>query len=242
LQYTNHKLTQRRTVLLCIAFFLAFLLLTLYRPSFHSLDAAVNLWIPSLQSGTWTFFAQAIAILFDTPGLVLLSIVISGALFLKNHKAESLLLLGAMGGDALIVSTIKVLGEVTRPTNAIAQGNGFAYPSGHSAGIVVFAGILAYFAWSHWQSTRSKVEIGVALGVLVGVVGFDRVYLNVHWFSDVWGGWLFGAFWLSFVILLFRWLECRGSFKEPRFSAWANWVFVVGVVVAVLVALSGFIV
>ena len=235
-------LTQKRTLLFCIGFLLAFLLVTIFRASFQSLDAAANLWIPSLQSGTWTFSAQAIAILFDTPGLVLLSIVISGALFLKNHKPEALFLLGAMGGDALIVSTLKVLGEVTRPTNAIAQGNGFAYPSGHSAGIVVFAGILAYFAWRHWQSTRSRVGIGVGLGVLIGVVGFDRVYLNVHWFSDVFGGWLFGAFWLLFVILLFRWFECRGSFQESRFNAWANWVFVVGVVVAVLVALSRFIV
>jgi undecaprenyl-diphosphatase len=235
-------LTQKRTVLLCIGFLLAFLLVTIFRPNFQGIDVAVNLWTPTIQSPILTFFAEGIAVVFDTTSLVIISIVISGILFLKKHKLEGLFLLGAMGGDALIVSILKALDHVARPANAIVADTGFSYPSGHSAGVVVFMGILAYFAWRHLRNTRARVGIGVGLGVLVGAVGFDRIYLNVHWLSDVIGGWLFGAFWLAFVILLFGWFERSVSFESKRVNVVANLLFVVAVIVAVLVALSGYIV
>jgi undecaprenyl-diphosphatase len=220
----------------------AFLLITIFRPRFHSIDVAVNLWTPTIQSLILTVFAKGIAVVFDTTSLVIISVVISGILFLKKRKLEGLFLLGAMGGDALIVSILKALDHVARPTNAIVANTSFSYPSGHSAGVVVFIGVLAYFAWRHWRSTRSRVAIGVSLGVLVGVVGFDRIYLNAHWLSDVFGGWLFGAFWLAFVILLFGWFERSICFESKRFNLIANWLYVVAVIVAFLVALSGYII
>ncbi len=219
---------------LCIIFLGAFLSVTLLRPTFHATDIAVNLWMPSIQANSLTLLASAITVVFDTTSLVIISLVIAGLLFLRNRKPQGLLLLGAMGGDALIVEVIKALGQVDRPTNALLSGSGFSYPSGHSAGIVVFGGMLAYFAWRHWHSTRSRAGIGVGLGVLVGVVGFDRVYLNAHWVSDVLGGWLFGAFWLSFVVLVFGWLGAAGKFQSKRFSFVAGWLYVVALVVAVL--------
>jgi membrane-associated phospholipid phosphatase len=75
------------------------------------------------------------------------------------------------------------------------------------------------------------------IGAVVGVVGFDSIYLNVHWMSDVFGGWLFGAFWLTFVILLFRQVQMTGKVESERFGVVANWLYVVAVLVAVFVVL-----
>ena len=221
----------------CLAFLSSFLLVTIFRTSFHSTDSAVNLWIPSIQSNGLTFFAQGIALFFDSASLAVFSLVIAGFLFLKNYKAQGLLLLGAMGGDALIVSALKALEHVARPTNNILFDSGFSYPSGHSAGCIVFGGVLAYFAWRHWHSRRSRALIGVGLGAVVGVVGFDRIYLNVHWLSDVFGGWLFGAFWLLFVVWVFRQVQLSGKINSKRFGVVANWLYVLAVVVSVFVVL-----
>jgi undecaprenyl-diphosphatase len=218
-----------------LVFFISFLLLTSFKPSFHALDINVNLWASSIQSPFATILAEGIAFAFDTTSLVIISIVICAILFLKNRKPLGLLLLGAMGGEALLVAIIKNLDQVARPTNGLLPASGFSYPSGHSVAVVVFGGVLAYFAWRHWHSTRSRVGIGVGLGVLVGVVGFDRLYLNVHWLSDVFGGWLCGAFWLSFVLLVFGGLELAGTFRSERFGVVADWLFVASVAVAVLV-------
>jgi membrane-associated phospholipid phosphatase len=226
---------ERGLFLICLVFFLGFLFVTVFRPSFNSIDTSVNRWIPSIQSNPLTFFAKGIAVIFDTTSLDILSIVISGVLFLKHHKPHGLLLLAAMGGDGLIVSILKTLTHVTRPTNGIFSDIGFSYPSGHSAGCIVFGGILAYFAWQNWQSTRSRALIGVGMVGVVGVVGLDRVYLNVHWFSDVLGGWLFGAFWLSSAVFVFRLLQESGVFESERFSLIANWLYFVAVVVSIFV-------
>ena len=223
----------------CIVFLISFLLVTIFRTSFHSIDVAVNLWIPSIQSDVLTLFANGVAFIFDTISLVIISLVISGILFLKNYKPEGLLLLGAMGSDALIVSIIKTLEHVARPTNAIVHDVGFSYPSGHSAGCVVFVGVLVYFAWRHWDDKRSRALVGVGGGVVIGVVGFDRVYLNVHWLSDVFGGWLLGAFLVLSVILVFHHLKVFGMFDSERFVLVAKLLYSVAVVVGVFVVLYG---
>ena len=226
---------ERALFIVCTVLLLSFLLVTLFRTNFHAIDTSINVWIPSIQSSGLTLLAKGIAVVFDTTSLVVFSLVISGILFLKNYKPHGLLLLAAMGGDGLIVSILKTLEHASRPTNGIFSDNSFSYPSGHSAGCIVFGGILAYFARQYWQSKRSRALIGVSMGAVVGVVGFDRVYLNVHWFSDVWGGWLFGGFWLLSVLLVFRLLHVNGRFGSKRFGLVANWLYVAAVVVSVFV-------
>ena len=218
---------------------MGFLFVTFFRTSFHSVDVAVNLWIPSIQSNIFTLFAEAIAVIFDTTSLVILSLVISAVLFLKNYRTHALLFMIAMGGDAVLVSVVKTLEHVARPINGILFDTGFSYPSGHSAGCIVFSGLLAYFAWRHWQSTRSRALIGLGIGAVPGVVGFDRVYLNVHWLSDVFGGWLLGAFWLSFIILVFQQLRASGRLKPGRFGLISKLLFAVSFIVAIFVVLIG---
>jgi len=227
--------TERIFVITCIVALLGFLIITIFRANFHSIDVSINLWIPSIQSSALTFLAQVIALIFDTISLAIISLVISGFLFLKNYKAHGLLLLAAMGGDALIVSALKPLEHISRPTSAFSFDSGFSYPSGHSAGCIVFGGVLAYFAWQHWQSKSSRVAIGVGLGLIVGVVGFDRIYLNVHWLSDVFGGWMLGTFWVLFDILIFRQLNVAGKFQSDKLNQVANVLFGLAVVTSVLI-------
>ncbi len=231
---------ERTLEVVCIVFLLGFLLVTVFRSSFHGVDVAVDQWTPSLVTPTLTLLAQGIATIFDTTSIVIISLAISAGLFVFNRKALGLLLLGAMGGDALLVAVIKTLDHITRPTNPVLPDTGYSYPSGHAAGSVVFLGILAYFAFRHWHSNRVKLSVGVGMDVLVGIVGFDRLYLNVHWFSDVVGGWLFGAFWVLLAVLVFRRLELAGKFGSGRFGLVADVLFVLAVLVSAIIVLVGF--
>ncbi len=229
----------RNAILATIVFFVAFVVFSLVRTSFYSIDTAVNFWTTTIHVEPLIFLAKAGSIAFDTTVLVAASLVIATVLFIKKQKAQSILLLAAIGGDALLVSIIKNIDPVARPINQLLPGSGFSYPSGHSAGVIVFVGLIAYYAWLHWNSKRSKYAALAGFGLITTVVGFDRIYLNVHWLSDVVGGWLFGAFWLSFSIMVYQWLKLSGKFESERFNFVANLLFVLAVLVAVLLVSFG---
>jgi undecaprenyl-diphosphatase len=224
--------------LVCAVFFAAFLFFTFFRGSFHSFDVEVNAWIPSIQSSSLTTINKGIAVAFDTTSLLILSVAIACYLFLKKSRAEGLFLLGAMGVDALVVSIVKGLIQSPRPLNELVFSSGFSFPSGHTAGSLVFCGYLAFFAWHRWQSTRARISTGIGVVAVSGVVGFSRVYLSVHWFSDVIGAGMLGVFLLAAAVLVFKLIQDRGNFESEGFRRISLPLFAVAVGVAVFIVLS----
>jgi undecaprenyl-diphosphatase len=156
----------RNAILATVGFFVAFVVFSLVKTSFIPIDVAVNFWATTIHTDNAILLARFISVIFDTTILVAASLVIATFLFIKKQKAQSILLLAAMGGDALLVAIIKDLNQIARPLNQLLPGSGFSYPSGHSAGVIVFLGLIAYYAWLHWKNTRSKIAVFAGFGVV----------------------------------------------------------------------------
>jgi membrane-associated phospholipid phosphatase len=202
---------QRKVVLVSLLALACFLLVVVLRSSFASVDVGVNSWAATVQTGSFTVVAVAISDVFDINILIAASLVAATLLFYKNYRKYSVLLLGAMGGVALLVSVVKAFVYSPRPTNGLISGTSSSFPSGHVTASVVFLGLLTFFVWQIWNSSTKKASFGFFVAIVTSVVGFDRIYLNVHWFSDVLGGCLLGTFWLTFVIAIFQRLEAIGG-------------------------------
>ena len=71
-----------------------------------------------------------------------------------------------------------------------------------------------YFVWKNYSSFKVKALTSGLYVSITAIVGFDRIYLNVHWVSDVVGSIFLGAFWASLCILIFKYL--LGSEKFLR--------------------------
>ncbi|MCW4046312.1 MAG: phosphatase PAP2 family protein [Candidatus Bathyarchaeota archaeon] len=187
-----------------------------------AVNASVNSWAVTIQTSSFTVIAKGIAVIFDTESLLVVSLAVAAILFALHYRRGSVLLLGAMAGDALLVEVTKTLVHSPRPTNMLVPDTGYSFPSGHATASIVFFGILTYLAWQRWNSSKVRAVTG-GLGVAMGVlVGFDRIYLNVHWFSDVVGGYLLGAFWLTFAIAAFHYQRRKNLVKLIRYvvKAW----------------------
>ncbi len=212
----SHRLQQQRSMLLLsLLCLISFLLLAVFKSSFTSVNASVNYWATSIQTNSFTAVAVVVSNIFDTDILLPISLVAAAALFYSNYRKYSLLLLGAMGGDAVILLIAKTLIYSPRPVDALVYDSSNSFPSGEVTSCIVFFGILAYLVWQVWRTSSAKPLSGALLVAIVSVVSFDRVYLNVHWFTDVLGGSLLGTFLLTFSILVFQYLDATK--RIPRF-------------------------
>ena len=181
----------------------SFLTVAFSRNIFSSINLNINSWIATIQNNSFTIVAEGIDIIFDTNSLLSMSLAAAALLIIRKNLKGTILLLTAMAGDALLVEITKSFFHTSRPPNMLIPKLGYGFPSGHATGSVVFFGILTFLIWRQWNSTKVKVTTSVLYITAISLIGFDRIYLNVHWFSDVMGGYLLGAFWLTLVLFFF---------------------------------------
>ncbi len=125
------------------------------------------------------------------------------ALLFTGRRREAVFLALASPGTVLLVQATKALVHRTRPTGAhLALADGSSWPSGHASGSAALYGALLLIALRHsGQAGRTRVLVAAA-GVAVLLIGLSRVYLGVHYVSDVAAAWAITATWLAF---LYHW-------------------------------------
>ena len=136
---------------------------------------------------------------------------IAAVLGMRLTEADSVTLQGmdlfAAGG--LVVLGLKALFARDRPADQIIQATGFSFPSGHAFASTVFYGMMVYLVFRLTERTWARAMAVVIGPLMILSVGLSRVYLNVHYLSDVLGGWLAGATWLGACLLVIDVVETR---------------------------------
>lgn len=139
---------------------------------------------------------------------VLLFILFLLLLSRRQFKHSLLLVLSSLS-TIIAVQLIKLIIERARPLSEIIEVDGYSFPSAHSAMAMVFFGLLIYFFKKDIKNTILK-NLFIALNViLIFLVGLSRIYLDVHWFSDVVGGFGIGLFFVIFYIWLFMYIKLK---------------------------------
>lgn len=121
---------------------------------------------------------------------------------IKNKK------IGLLIGTNLIVITIlnqifKFILQRPRPTeNRIINENGYSFPSGHSMISMAFYGFLIYLIYKYVKNKKIKYISITLISVLIIFIGISRIYLGVHYTSDVLAGFLFSISYLIIYVLI----------------------------------------
>nr|WP_259372690.1 phosphatase PAP2 family protein [Schlegelella koreensis] len=104
----------------------------------------------------------------------------------------------AFAGNGVLTRLLKAIFERARPEREhdLLGATGWSFPSGHSSGAVVICGMLAYLGL-RWTRPAWHLPIVLAATALAFTIGCSRVFLQVHYASDVLAGFALGAAWLA---------------------------------------------
>ncbi len=118
-----------------------------------------------------------------------------------GRRRDAAFVLLAAGGAMLLTNAIKLVLERPRPHGGLVAVSSYSWPSGHAASSIACYGALAVLG-ARRAPRPARPAIWAALGLLTGLIGATRVYLGVHYPTDVVAGWTVGGLWLLAVVTL----------------------------------------
>jgi undecaprenyl-diphosphatase len=123
--------------------------------------------------------------------------------FIIKRRFASILFIITMLGERLLGEGLKYLLIRSRPDGPhLVEIDGHSFPSQHAMNAFVLYGIL--LLWTHLNHYKIKVLLSLLIITIILAMGVSRIYLGVHYPSDIFGGYLISGFWLTAVILYAR--------------------------------------
>jgi undecaprenyl-diphosphatase len=149
----------------------------------------------------------------STVMMTLIVIASAGYLLLCRKRASAVLLLASVIGGSILSQIMKALFDRPRPEVVphLMEEFSMSFPSGHAMmSAVLYLTLGALLARAQERRWQQVYILGVAIAVAF-IVGISRVYLGVHWPTDVLGGWSVGAAWAMMCLLAASWFERRAD-------------------------------
>ena len=149
--------------------------------------------------------------------LTLVTLMALGFLVLRKRYRQTLLVAAAVGGGAMMSGILKSLFSRARPDvvpHLVPVSSG-SFPSGHAMNSAIIFLTLAVLIARSYEDARTRSFI-VGLATLATLaIGFSRLYLGVHWPTDVAAGWLVGLAWALLMGMIAITLQKRRKIEQP---------------------------
>ena len=173
-------------------------------------DALIRSAVHQLATPWLTLLMRGFSFLGSVPVVTAMCLaVICVFLYFRRLRNAALLAITMFGVAALDVA-LKQAFHRPRPVAFFGiSPNSYSFPSGHAFGSLCFYGVLAALLASRVRRRAAKFFLWTAAVLLTGMIGFSRIYLGVHYPSDVIAGYLAGAVWITAVLSLDKILAGR---------------------------------
>ena len=174
----------------------------------YRLDQLAESWFQQARQPGWTVLFKTFAAIGGTSGMWVIAGTMTVILLLRKERASAVYVLVTILGGALLNLALKGMFARARPdlTVAIAQGRWYSFPSGHAMGSFISCGAVSYILMRQKWTWKMKSAALAAAVTIVVLVGLSRVYLGVHWASDIAGGWTAATVWLASTAIAFEML------------------------------------
>ncbi|AJE49696.1 phosphatase PAP2 family protein [Paenibacillus polymyxa] len=207
------KLPISVALLTCIVCALGFSLIALW-VSDHQVrhfDHKIITAIGQLESPAMTRLMKCFTMIGSGIPVVIIILIAMFVLYsVLGHRRELFFLAVAVLGSVLLNMVLKMLFQRARPEiNRIIEANGYSFPSGHSMTAFSMYAALTFLLWKHVPSRRGRILLVVLSSLLILTIGASRIYLGVHYPSDVVGGYFMSGCWMAACIWFYQRYEER---------------------------------
>ena len=170
------------------------------------LDDIIYNFIISFENKYLTYFFKSVSFIFSTPMIIFYCVLI---LILSKNRNKVLFISLMMIIQAIITNLIKIIYQRNRPNiYPMVVEKTYSFPSGHTMAAIVLITVIGYFYKEKYN--KNKLFITFFQLIIIMLVGISRIYLGVHFFSDIVGSVLLSSSILFFIkdyVKIKSWLE-----------------------------------
>jgi undecaprenyl-diphosphatase len=160
-------------------------------------------WLHEHSSSALVSVFKVVTLAGNVAVLAALTLVVAAWLLRRRLLHEAVLLCAVALGIEILNAVLKLAFQRPRPELAYVHLDTYSFPSGHAAGSSAIYGVLAFLVARRLQ-ILGRILCVLALVVLVCVVAFSRLYLEVHYLSDVLAGIALGTAWFAALLFMYQ--------------------------------------
>jgi membrane-associated phospholipid phosphatase len=177
-------------------------------------DQRLAAWLHERANDPVTDLMHVVTTLGNFVTLLVVTLIAVTVLWRRDRRTDALFVALAFSGAQVMSSGMKLGFRRDRPffEDPLATEHTYSFPSGHALVSLAVYGSLALLLARRLSSLRSRVLLFTGTALLVLAIGFSRLYLGVHYLSDVLAGYAVAIAWLS---LLYVALEVRSRWWSP---------------------------
>lgn len=185
-----------------------------YPQQLEGFDSSIQTALRGNLSSFATIFWTHITLLGNVAVLLPLCLLVAGFCYYKKWKSESIFIVSSFVLMAVLSTALKYLYQRPRPTiEWLIDTIGYSYPSWHAASTFLVAGVMVILLQQHLKTRLLKRLLQVCFMLLAILVGLSRIYVGVHYPTDIIGGWLLAIVVLQLLFPYYDQLRFRWRFQ-----------------------------
>jgi membrane-associated phospholipid phosphatase len=175
-------------------------------------------WLYARATDPLTDFVEGVTLLGNFVTLLAVTLVAATILWRRKARIDAAFVVVALAGAQLLSNGLKLVFQRERPffPDPLATASSYSFPSGHAVVSLAVYGAIALVLARHLSSPMPRAILFGGVAVLVLAIGFSRLYLGVHFLSDILAGYAVGIGWLSLLYAVALFHDVRAGRQYER--------------------------
>lgn len=184
------------------------------RHNILAFDSTIISYIQGMETPTLTAIMKFFTFIGSASSIIVIALVVMFFLYkVLHHRSELVLFSIVVIGAPILDGILKNFFHRARPDlHRLIEIGGYSFPSGHAMSAMAMYGILAFLLWRHIPSRFGRSLLILLSAIMIFMIGISRVYLGVHYPSDIIGGYFASGFWLAAAIWFYQ------RYKEKQYK------------------------